>query len=202
MEKIKEGWGEVRTDSHQQNSESPIAQQVENTSPVPMEKENIGVKEQESVVGTVSFMQKEEEILLGTLKREDKSAKGELVVYQYSSKMKGLGGGEGTRLQLKELDLNVMQEKEKERRDVRKTTAGTWKRVGIDRRKDRGLKTVQYANNTKSGRAKRERSGMEGVEVLQLEEEGGHTVKHPRVEYPIISSMVELASHEWPQVDI
>lgn len=132
MEKIREGWGEVRTDSHQQNSEPPIAQQVENTTPVPMEKENIGVKEQESVVGMVSFMQKEEEIVLGTLKGEDKSAKGELVVYQYSSKMKGLGGGkmdldvrnqggEGTRLQLKELDLNVMQEKEKERGDVKKT---------------------------------------------------------------------------------
>lgn len=60
---------------------------------------------------------------------------------------------------------------------------------------------MQHADNTTSGRAKRERIGVEGVEVLQLEEEGGHTVKHPRVEAPIISSMVEVASYEWPQGD-
>lgn len=88
MTKIREGWGE------QQNSEPPIVQQVDNTTPVPMGKEKIGVNEQESVVGTTSFMPKKEEIVLGTLKGEDKSAKGELVVHRYSSKLTGLGGGE------------------------------------------------------------------------------------------------------------
>lgn len=98
-------------------------------------------------------MQKKKKIVLGTLKGEDKSAKGELVVYQYSSKITGLGGGEmdldvriqggeGTRLQLRELDLNVGQVKEQERGDVRKTTAGTWKRVGKGRKEDGGMKTV------------------------------------------------------------
>lgn len=84
---------------------------------------------------------------------------------------------------------------------MRKVGQGSWKRIENDRRAVGGQKSVQQTKNAISSGIKRERPAEGETENIHLTEERGPKVKHQRVEYPKYSPLVEVASHEWPQVD-
>lgn len=95
----------------------------------------------------------------------------------------------------------MMKGEWKERVERRKGLKGSWERLGIKERQKTIHDDEQNKENIASPCQKRVRLLAEVEGNLEIHIEGCIRHKCQKVESPIISLMVEVASQNWPQVD-